>query len=475
MSDGLWHSSSSWCRCDMLTRRRNKTAILCFTMVAAVLIGQAIISVSTAEAELANTTSSTGELQALIDQAHPEERIRVPSGVYEGSLILSKKITLEAETEGSVSIVNANPNTRSVIHIAADDVEISGIQIINESPSKIPALLITGDRTVVENMNIQTASQGIVLEDANDGQFRSNIIQWSDSAAGRAVKLFDKGNGIDLYNSHRNIIRDNTIQRVHDGIYMENSDDNRLTFNVIEHSRYGIHSMYSKGAVIQNNQGNFNYTGAMIMASREVELTGNVFRKQSENVNSQGILIFQVQDSLFKDNKVIGNRVGLYLEQSENNRMENNEIADNFIGIQLLGARDNLITGNTLSGNVAETLAQDSANNSLDRNYWDSFQGIDTDGDGISNIAYAINPFFQGLIKKRPAFQLFFQSPSMVFLEGLYQADQNTWTTDEEPLMVPLTSDQTSGQKASSTASGLIGAAFLILTLSILQWARRRE
>ncbi|REE81548.1 copper-binding protein NosD [Paenibacillus taihuensis] len=39
---------------------------------------------------------------------------------------------------------------------------------------------------------------------------------------------------------------------------------------------------------------------------------------------------------------------------------------------------------------MIEAEATDSKNNQLQGNYWDAFKGIDSDGDGASNVAYAI-------------------------------------------------------------------------------------
>ncbi len=229
-------------------------------------------------------------------------------------------------------------------------------------------------------------------------------IEW----AADGVRMADKGNGIDLYNSHRMHLQDNAIYDVHDGIYMENSDAALVTGNRFERSRYGVHCMYTKGTVIQNNTGNLNITGAMIMNVQQVTMEGNTFAKQSENVNSQGIFLYNASGSVITDNRVEGNRVGLYVEQSADNRLDRNEVSSNFIGLQLINAASNTVEGNLFLGNVVDAQARGSESNDLSGNYWDSFSGIDTDGDGRSDIAYTINPFFQGLTQKRPPFQLFF-------------------------------------------------------------------
>lgn len=68
-------------------------------------------------------------------------------------------------------------------------------------------------------------------------------------------------------------------------------------------------------------------------------------------------------------------------------------------------------------------------------NYWDSFQGLDLNKDGISEISYAINPFYEQLVSRNSAYQLFFQSPGMVFLSELFTEGRDQWTTDKSPRM----------------------------------------
>jgi nitrous oxidase accessory protein len=132
---------------------------------------------------------------------------------------------------------------------------------------------------------------------------------------------------------------------------------------------------------------------------------------------------------------VEGNRVGFYIEQSSDNIFMRNQVGQNFIGIQFIEASANRFSDNRFSGNVIDAESRASSDNQIDGNFWDSFSGIDPDGDGRSDISNAINPFFQTIVKSRPAFQLFFQSPGMVFLESLFQGDREAWLADHTPLM----------------------------------------
>lgn len=409
-------------------------------------------------------------LQQRIDEATSGAVVIIPSGTYEGPIRIDRPLTLKAEKDGTVTLFNAAD--QPAISIDADHVQVKGITIIDQSVKPSPSVLVTGHQVLLDGLSIQTVSYGIMMIDANNGTVLNSVIEWG---AEQSQPFINKGNGIDLYNAHRVLLEGNTIIGMFDGIYLENSDDTTVLNNLLEHNRYGVHSMYTEGTVIRGNRGTMNNTGAMVMVVRNVELAGNTFTKQNENVNSQGILLFDAHDSTIIDNIVEGNRVGLYIERSTNNRLERNEITNNFIGIQLLASEQNIITENQFVGNVSDALTRDSANNEISGNYWDAFAGIDADGDGRSDIAYAMNPFFQSLIQKRPAFQIFFQNPGIGFLEGLYESNARDWTTDRLPLMEPPQVMHKDSANASERMSIIMSTLFLTITVGIIlaSWRSR--
>ncbi len=391
------------------------------------------------------------------------------SGEYEGPIIINKPITIRAEDGGTVTLMNRTE--QAAVTIAADRVALVGLTIHDVRLKEQPSIsIVKSDEALLHKLHIRTGSYGIRATDSNHMTIREALIEWGIPEEERKVKLSQKGNGIDLYHSHDNRLLQNTILSMHDGIYMENSDRNVVEDNRFERLRYGVHCMYTADALIRGNTGQYNITGAMIMAVRGAEVSDNQFTRQNENVNSQGILLFDAHDSVVQNNEVAGNRVGLYVEQSTGNLIAGNQVLGNFIGLQLLKAENNEMTDNVFAGNVVQAEARQSTSNTLVSNYWDSFQGIDADGDGQSDLQYAISPLFQSIVKAKPVFQLFFQSPSFVFLEGLYQSDRGSWTADSGPLMKPSLSR--AGGQAMQTGTNLMTAAagllLLLIAISIL-------
>ncbi|MGG3280948.1 right-handed parallel beta-helix repeat-containing protein [Paenibacillus solani] len=441
-----------------MTTFRNKCCILVF-LVALLLLPNSSVG---AEGEGVS-------LQEIVDQAHPGDTVILKPGIYQGPITINKRLTILPEEDGTIVLRNMSP--LPAVTIKADNTTIMGLQIIDEMVKETPTVQVNGHHTVLESLNIQTSGSGIVVRDADDGTLRNNTIEW----IAEGVQMADKGNGMDLYNGHRWNITDNTIHDVLDGIYLENSDDTYVNGNVIERSRYGVHCMYTNRTMIRQNEGKMNVTGAMVMAARQVSVIGNTFTKQSENVNSQGILLYDTHETTVSDNTVVGNRVGLYIELSTDNLLENNRVSYNFVGMQMLESIDNVVEGNQFIGNVSDAQTRGSEENRISNNYWDNFRGIDADGDGKSDISYAMNPFFQSLTQKRPAFQLFFQSPGMVFMEGLYQTERSRWTTDMAPLMDMPNSKYQQGDSESNVKTGLTGIVLLGSTFIFILWVRRRS
>lgn len=440
----------------------------CLTVLCS-LIALSLLPNWNVHAANANPSGPGSELQALIDRTAAGSTLVLAEGSYRGPVVINKPMNVQGQ--GKVEITGGNDEA-PVIQIAADGVALRNVAAVQPAGGDAAAVLVTGNEAVLDSLIIRTRSFGIVLRDSGRHVISDADIQrLSDGGqTGKEVKLSDKRNGIDLYNSHGNRIRNNRISGMNDGIYLESSDRNNVENNRVDRSRYGIHCMYTNDTVVRDNYGEYNVTGAMIMGVQAAEVTGNTFAKQSENVNSQGLLLFDVRTSRIVNNKVEGNRVGLYIEQSHRNEFERNEVVQNFVGIQFLESNDNRFMNNRFIGNVIPAEANESGSNRFERNYWDEFRGIDTNGDGLSELAYAMNPFFQRLTSATPAFQLFFQSPGMQFLESMQSAGKEQWTTDTAPLMRPENGQSAAASSPDNTGSLAVGLALLVLSITIMTY-----
>ncbi|WP_339261075.1 NosD domain-containing protein [Paenibacillus sp. FSL R5-0749] len=367
-------------------------------------------------------------LQPMIDRSASGDVIVLESGRYAGPITIDKNITIQ----GDPTVIVVNAEATSTIMIRSDGVKLRGFTIEHDANAQTAAIQVEGNNSEITDLHIQTQGFGIIIRNSSQAAIQRNKITWVGSGSATSSQ---KGNGIDLYNAHDSYIEGNEITGMRDGIYLENSRISTVRNNRLLHTRYGIHCMYIDGSSVMDNTGEENMTGAMIMGVKNTVISGNSFRKQSTHVHSQGILLYDVHQSSVLNNVVEGNRVGMNIAESSGNEIRGNAVLRNFVGIQLVLAEDNEFTHNQWVSNVIEASALDSPNNVMMENYWDSFQGLDLNQDGISEISYAINPFYEQLVSRNSAYQLFFQSPGMVFLSDLFTEGREQWTTDKSPRM----------------------------------------
>lgn len=434
------------------SRRKSRVRGLVF------LIGMMIVLLSF---PYGTATAVSGErdlipLQPMIDRSAPGEVIVFASGRYSGPVTIDKNITIQ----GDPTVIVVNEETTSTITIQSDGVKLSGFTIEHNANEQTAAIQVEGKNSEITDLHIQTQGYGMIIRNSSHATIQRNNVTWvgSDSATSS-----QKGNGIDLYNSHDSYIEANEITGMRDGIYLENSRKSIVQNNRLLHTRYGIHCMYIDGSSVMDNTGEENMTGAMIMGVKNTVISGNSFRKQSTNVHSQGILLYDVHQSSVHNNVVEGNRVGMNIAESSGNEIRGNAVLRNFVGIQLVLAEANEFTRNRMVSNVIEASALDSPNNVLMENYWDSFQGLDLNGDGISEVSYAINPFYEQLVSRNSAYQLFFQSPGMVFLSELFTEGREQWTTDKSPRMSMDTESDLNMSVESAAGSNVVWILGLVL------------
>ncbi|MCD1261429.1 right-handed parallel beta-helix repeat-containing protein [Paenibacillus athensensis] len=430
--------------------------------------GAASSAAGLTEAPVASSPAvADSPLQLLIDAAAPGSAIRLEAGhTYRGPAIVNKSLTIRADSGATL----VNDAGQPALTLKADGITLVGLHIADgQTDPKSGAVLVQSRFNTISGLEIVTQAGGIYLRSASDNVIEGNRIVGAH-ALDPGEPFSRRGNGIDLLASPRNRIENNELVHVHDGIYAESSNEVRLTGNRATSSRYGFHVMFSAKPQLIGNTGSYNVTGAMIMAVEGALVQDNRFDKQTENVNSQGILLYDVHRAAVSGNRVEGNRVGFYIEQSSDNLLVENVAAGNFIGMQMLRSDRNTFRSGSFIANVIQAQATESRNNALDGNYWDDFRGLDTDGDGYSNLGYEVDPFFLKLTERVEAYRLFFQAPGLPFLQQMFRADTANWLRDARPLMSPPTSG------APATAGGrsiyLVIAVVLLLGSSIViyQW-----
>lgn len=399
-------------------------------------------------------------LQSKIDEASPYETIKLENRAYNETIKISKPITIQGDKNTKIISCGKDP----VITIKKENIILKDLKIeqCNDNTDQ-PAIFVAGDKHYISGLEVHASYMGIKLEDARNIKIENSMIVGQRRA-----------NGIDLWQSNRNLIENIKIQNVRDGIYLEQSDNNTIKDNTIWQSRYGMHLMYSDRTVVERNISKENTTGAMIMGTKETSVVGNHFIDNKSNVHAQGLLLYDATKTKVLQNEIANNRVGIYVEKAKQNTIMSNSISNNFIGLQFKDASANEFTQNVMIGNVNESQATLSRENNIYKNYWDASLKVDTDGSGTSNIPYKADAYFLLLTQDIPEYQLFFQSPGMRILQSFIKIPDQSLLVDKEPSMRPKIVSQ-KGEGVGFQSNILVVSVSMLLMGSILFFLGRKN
>ncbi len=362
-------------------------------------------------------------IQDAINASYDGDNIFVYNGFYEEKISINKKITLQGEDKNN-TIINAL-NNDSAINVKVDNVKITGFTIKNASRYNPENVIIVGGTPIC----------GIVCH-YNNNIIYNNIIKNCDS-------------GIYLNNTKNNIIEKNFLNN--SGIYLKNSSNNFISTNIITNSktaililRKSINNTIEKNDLISNDCGlslnsnsDFNDINNNNFINNEwegirVESNNNlIFYNKFENnkhyglqindnaINNSikyntfskckiGIGIYYTNNITIQSNRFISNSTVINVQDSNDTKIFENDIDynrslnfhynDNVkkYKIRIIRGYYNIIYKNNFR-NSSEYFFEDFEGNntwyneSLNiGNYWDDYEGIDSDDDGIGDSPYII-------------------------------------------------------------------------------------
>lgn len=429
-------------------------------------------------------------ISEALAKAAPGDEITVRSGVYQGPLLIDKRVRLIGLDYPKIE----GGGQGDTITIQADGVTFQGFEVKGSGrklENSDAGIKIFSKGNLVKDNHILENLFGIYLNKASQNILENNLIKGrpakeklgenedkNDPYPGLHPTFEgDGGDGIHLFAAPENKVVNNIIEDTRDGIYFNYADDNELRGNRISHVRYGIHYMYSNHNTFQENILKNNVAGAALMFSKGITFKNNVFA-HSRGHRSYGLLFSTCDDSVAEGNVIIDNTRGAFFDVSLHNRFRNNLITANDVGIDLISSStDNLFVDNNLIDNlqqVAMIAGQVGDGNRFfekgQGNYWNDYQGFDLDRNGVGDIPYLSGDPFTYLMKKAPAVRLFLNSPAATALEfsermfpiiNIPKVKDQYPYTEPVPLQLPNLAEEFTLPKGSNKVLGLYSIIML--------------
>ncbi len=370
----------------------------------------------------ASTSATKKSLQDMIDATPRGETLVIPPGIYYGSVIVEKPITLDGQ--GKVTI--NGEGTGSVIYIDTDGASVRNLTIENSGDhhNDIDAgIQVRGNFNIIKDNIIRDCLFGIDL-----GQSDNNIIR-RNKISSKKLSLGMRGDSIRLWYSMNNQIVDNEMINCRDMVVWY-SKDNLIARNKSSWGRYALHFMYSQENMVEANHYTHNSTGIFLMYSDGVTVKNN-YLGYSQGTTGMGVGMKESSNVKFYNNKIVYNSKGIYSDVSPyqpdtTNIMEGNLIAYNGIGILFHNDwTGNIARNNTFRDNlyqVAVLGGGGASRNIWEGNYWDDYMGFDANKDDIGDTPYRLYDYADRLWMDVKAAQ-FFKGTAMMslltFLEKL--------------------------------------------------------
>lgn len=352
-------------------------------------------------------------IQAALVAAHDGDTILVRAGTYQGPIVVNKSITLEGENFPVID----NGGEGTVVTLAAPASVLRGFELRGsgeEYDRDHSGIAVTAPRAVVENNRIREALFGIFVAKASDVIVRGNAItSKAEFDAGR------KGDAIRVWYSPRVVVEQNHVFLARDLVVWYSSGA-IVRDNIVERSRYGVHLMYCEDALIERNRVLDNSVGIYTMNSTGAIIRDNLIRGQRGP--SGYALGFKDADNVdVARNVLIDNRAGAFLDGTPFTpqsyaRFHENIFAFNDVAIIMMPAvRGATIENNSFWENVEQVAIAGGGRlgkSDWRGNFWSDYTGFDANGDGVGNVPYRAERFFDGMIDREPYLRMLLYSPA---------------------------------------------------------------
>ncbi|HET9707841.1 MAG TPA: nitrous oxide reductase family maturation protein NosD [Gemmatimonadales bacterium] len=408
------------------------------------------------------------------------DTVRLGPGIHSGPLVLTHRSVVL----GAPGAVLRGDGTGTVLVVAARGSVVRGLIIENSgtNPDRYDAgVRVAADSVTLEDLTIRNTLFGVYVDQARDV-----VLRRLDITGFPAAREGDRGDGISFYYSRSILAEGNRIARVRDGIYFSYTDSVLVRGNHVTNVRFGLHYMFSHLNRFEHNVFTDNAAGAVIMNSRNVVITDNVFAWNAGS-RSYGLVLQTATDPIVLRNTFVGNGIGAFFDNVIRGTFSDNLVAANWLGLQLFANSEHTtVTGNALIGNTfdasggggaaaAYTLCQAGRGN-----YWSAARdGYDLDGDDVLDAPYDASSPTAELALNRESLRPLLDSPAahaLGWAERTFPVFASAGIVDSCPLAhaprlaalgelppAPAARLGGTGSQRATSAILLVGAAFVLV------------
>ena len=366
---------------------------------------------------------SASVLQDAIDKAPEGSILKLPAGLYKGSIVIDKPLTIVGKETG---VVIDGEGEGTVITTKGSFITLKNLKIVGSGDrhEKLDAAvkMTDGSQCEISHCVIEDCLFGIDMQ-----LMKNSIVADNNITSKKGFELGLRGDGLRLWYSNDNIVRNNHLYKSRDMVVWY-SHGNEILDNRGEYCRYSLHFMYAGKNLVKNNHYQYNSVGIFFMYSQDTTAEGNVI-KSSQGATGMGIGLKDVSNFRLINNTVLYNAQGLYIDRSPfepdtHNWIEGNQIIYNAEAIHFHSlSENNIIKENTIMGNI-EDIVNDSRgsktdNNEIARNYWDKYEGFDSNGDNIGDTPHKVYQYADQLWVYNGDVKFFYASPVISLLNFL--------------------------------------------------------
>ncbi|MGA9188774.1 MAG: NosD domain-containing protein [Methanosarcina sp.] len=268
-------------------------------------------------------------------------------------------IWIDSSSNNTLNENNVSYNKAGIYVKVSSGNMLNNNTAFNNSDSGIN--LWNSGENILSNSTVSNSNVCIVLHDSSENVLNNNTVS-------------DSNYGTWLYSSsNNNKLNNNTALNNKVGIYVKASSGNTLTENIALNSTSGINLWDSVGNTLSSNIASNNEVSISLQNSSKNSLLNN-----TATSNNYGIWLGSSSNNKLDDNTASNNKFGIYLKNSSNNGLSGNWANSNSrYGIYLGSSRSNILTNNKVVSNSEYGFClMDSGNSSIFNNFFNNTNNI---------------------------------------------------------------------------------------------------